>query len=172
MTAQEAETHAERLARIRAQLSADDGRPHGSDGGAEEQAAAGEDAGEASADDTDADEEQPAARPGTDADSSGRKHGKDAAAVQEKHGDQKPVRGKKKGKRKRDPERKRPGKRQRAEIKQQLLASGSPGGGAEGPAVDGKGSRRRTKGKRPGRLAIGQQMPAKLSVAKPLRTGK
>ena len=165
---QEAETHTERLARIRAQLGADDGRAHGSIDDVEDEAAAGQDAADAHADDTDA-EEQPASRQQAGADSSKRAHGQDAAAAQGQHGSQKLVRGKKKGKRKRDPERKRPdkpGERQRAELKQQLLAKGLPEGGREGPADGGKGRQHRTDSKRGGKVADRQQMPTKMSVVK------
>ena len=88
--------------------------------------------------------------------------------MQGHHGGQKLVTGKKKGKRKRDPERKRPGKpgkRQRAELKKQLLAKGLPEGGREGHADDGKGRKHRRQSKRAAKLADGQQMPKKVSVA-------
>ena len=113
---QEVETHTERLARLRAQLSADDGQVRGTGGGMDSLAAAQEAADGASASDSDAESEGAAQRN----EANGRGSQEDKAV------DGQSGRGKKKGKRKRDAERKRPGKRQRAELKQQRSAAGLP----------------------------------------------
>ena len=101
--------------RIRSQLSADDGQGHGINGRTT-QPAADEAADDTRASDSDAEEDRAALRDGVQS----------RSLQRETAADEKLRRAKKKGKRKRDMERKRPGKRQRAELKQQLTAAGVP----------------------------------------------
>ena len=157
------ETHTERLARIRSQLSADDGQGRGSGGRTDAHPAVDEAADDASASDSDAEEDRPALRDRVDSISLQRE-----TAV-----DEKPRTAKKKGKRKRDMERKRPGKRQRAELRHQLIAAGVPQRIKKRAAVHAsevKGDRKQVKSAEG--PADGQQMQVIAPAVKPKRNSK
>ena len=159
---QEVETHTERLARLRSQLSADDGQDR-SNGAAAAHAAADEEADDAGASDSEAEPEQAAAQDTA--------NGRSAQHLQV--ADERPRKGRKKGKRKRELERKRPGKRQRAELRQQQSAAGLPQRvGKRAAGHDSAKKRFRKKVKPTEGPANGKQALPVVPAAKPKQKSK